>query len=380
MPFDHFSIIESTLREGEQFSTAHFTTAQKLELAHLLDEFGVEIIEMTSPVASPQSEADIRALTSAGLKARIVTHIRCNREDAARALDTGVHGLDIVIGTSPQLIQHSHGKSIRQIIDLMEDVTSWVRAQSPHITLRFSTEDTFRSREADLLRIYLAVAAIGTVDRLGVADTVGVATPLQVYNMVHQLVRLTGLDVEFHGHNDSGCAIANAGAALEAGATQIDTTVLGIGERNGITPLGGLIARLYTLDRRYVAKYHLPLLPRIDRMIADLCDLDIPFSNYITGSSAFIHKAGIHAKAVLADPSTYEILRPEDFGLTREIAMGHKLMGWNTLKARAEVLGLSLSDDTLKAITQEVKRRADTRALTVEEIDTLLHDAATVGA
>ncbi len=103
---------------------------------------------------------------------------------------------------------------------------------------------------------------MGLVNRLGVADTVGVATPQQVYAMVHQLVRLTGLDVEFHGHNDSGCAIANACAALEAGATHIDTTVLGIGERNGITPLGGLIARLYTLNRAYVDKYNLPLLPQ----------------------------------------------------------------------------------------------------------------------
>ena len=86
-----------------------------------------------------------------------------------------------------------------------------------------------------------------------VADTVGVATPNQVYSMVQQLVRLTGLDIEFHGHNDSGCAIANACAALEAGATHVDTTILGIGERNGITPLGGFIARLYTIDRCYVA-------------------------------------------------------------------------------------------------------------------------------
>jgi homocitrate synthase len=372
MPFDRFSIIESTLREGEQFSSAHFSTAQKLEIAALLDTFGVEIIEMTSPAASPQSEADIRALVNAGLRARIVTHIRCNREDAARAPDTGVHGLDIVIGTSPQLIQHSHGKSIRQIIDVMEDVTTWVRSQAPNITLRFSTEDTFRSREADLLRVYLAVAALGTVDRLGVADTVGVATPTQVYNMVAQLARLTGLDIEFHGHNDSGCAIANACAALEAGATHIDTTVLGIGERNGITPLGGLIARLYTLDRGYVAKYDLPLLPRLDALIADYCEIDIPFSNYITGASAFIHKAGIHAKAVLADPSTYEIIRPEDFGLSREIAIGHKLMGWNTLRARAETLGLFISEARLKAITQEVKRLADKRALTAEEVDALL--------
>jgi len=376
MPFDRYHIIESTLREGEQFSTATFTTAQKLELAGLLDEFGVEMIEMTSPCASPQSEADIRAVVGAGLRARILTHIRCHKDDARRALDTGVHGLDIVIGTSAPLMQHSHGKSIREIIDLAAEVIAFVREQAPDIILRFSTEDTFRSRESDLLRVYLAVADLGLVDRLGVADTVGVALPQQVYAMVSQLVRLTGLDVEFHGHNDSGCAIANACAALDAGATHVDTTVLGIGERNGITPLGGLIARLYTLDRSYVAKYNLTLLPRIDRLVADLCRIDIPFSNYITGPSAFIHKAGIHAKAVLADPATYEILQPADFGLTREVAIGHRLTGWNAIRERSRVLGLSLDDATLKAITQDVKRRADVHPLNLDEIDGLLRAAA----
>lgn len=376
MPFDRYHIIESTLREGEQFSTATFTTAQKLELAGLLDEFGVEMIEMTSPCASPQSEADIRAVVGAGLRARILTHIRCHKDDARRALDTGVHGLDIVIGTSAPLMQHSHGKSIREIIDLAAEVIAFVREQAPDIILRFSTEDTFRSRESDLLRVYLAVADLGLVDRLGVADTVGVALPQQVYAMVSQLVRLTGLDVEFHGHNDSGCAIANACAALDAGATHVDTTVLGIGERNGITPLGGLIARLYTLDRSYVAKYNLTLLPRIDRLVADLCRIDIPFSNYITGPSAFIHKAGIHAKAVLADPATYEILQPADFGLTREVAIGHRLTGWNAIRERSRVLGLNLDDATLKAITQDVKRRADVHPLNLDEIDGLLLAAA----
>jgi len=376
MPFDRYHIIESTLREGEQFSTATFTTAQKLELAGLLDEFGVEMIEMTSPCASPQSEADIRAVVGAGLRARILTHIRCHKDDARRALDTGVHGLDIVIGTSAPLMQHSHGKSIREIIDLAAEVIAFVREQAPDIILRFSTEDTFRSRESDLLRVYLAVADLGLVDRLGVADTVGVALPQQVYAMVSQLVRLTGLDVEFHGHNDSGCAIANACAALDAGATHVDTTVLGIGERNGITPLGGLIARLYTLDRSYVAKYNLTLLPRIDRLVADLCRIDIPFSNYITGPSAFIHKAGIHAKAVLADPATYEILQPADFGLTREVAIGHRLTGWNAIRERSRALGLSLDDATLKAITQDVKRRADVHPLNLDEIDGLLRAAA----
>jgi homocitrate synthase len=376
MSFEQFSIIESTLREGEQFSTATFTTAQKVEIAGLLDQFGVEMIEMTSPSASPQSEEDIRVIAREGLKARLLTHIRCHKDDAKRALDTGVHGLDIVIGTSPQLMQHSHGKSIRQIIDLAAEVMGYIREQKPDIILRFSTEDTFRSREADLLRVYLAVADLGMVNRLGVADTVGVATPNQVYAMVQQLVRLTRLDIEFHGHNDSGCAIANATAALEAGATHIDTTVLGIGERNGITPLGGLVARLYTLKKDYVRKYTLTLLPQIDRLIADICDLDIPFNNYITGASAFIHKAGIHAKAVLADPTTYEILKPEDFGLSREIAIGHRLTGWNAIRDRARALGLTLSDDTVRDVTHSIKQQADTKPLTLAEIDALLMDAA----
>ena len=376
MPFDNFYIIESTLREGEQFSTATFSTAQKIDIASKLDAFGVEMIEMTSPLASPQSEADIRAIVGEKFNARILTHIRCHKEDALRALDTGVGGLDVVIGTSPKLMEHSHGKSIRQIIDLAAEVLSFIRQQAPDIILRFSTEDTFRSNERDLLRVYLAIADMGIVNRLGVADTVGVALPTRVYKMVEQLVRLTGLDIEFHGHNDSGCAIANACEALAAGATHVDTTILGIGERNGITPLGGLIARLYTLDRGYVQKYNLKLLPELDHMIGEWCGIGIPFNNYITGSSAFIHKAGIHAKAVLADPSTYEILDPADFGLSREIAMGHRLTGWNTLRDRAQTLGLRLDDDTIRAITQDVKQKADVKPLALDEIDALLMAAA----
>lgn len=375
MSFDHYSIIESTLREGEQFSTATFTTAQKLEIAGLLDQFGVEMIEMTSPCASPQSAEDIRAVVNSGLKARILTHIRCKKEDAQQALETGVHGVDVVIGTSPRLMQHSHGKSIREIIDTAVEVMHYIREQAPNIILRFSTEDSFRSRESDLLRVYLAVADTGLVNRLGIADTVGVALPTRVYEIVRQLVRLTGLDIEFHGHNDSGCAIANACAALEAGATHIDTTILGIGERNGITPLGGLIARLYTINKSYVAKYNLPMLPILDQLIADTCQIEIPFNNYITGSSAFIHKAGIHAKAVLADPETYESLNPTDFGLTREIVIGHRLTGWNAVRSRAQQLGLSLTDDVLQALTRVIKERADTAPMTLSQIDALLHEA-----
>ncbi|HLY27992.1 MAG TPA: homocitrate synthase [Aggregatilineales bacterium] len=377
MSLQNFAIIESTLREGEQFAGAAFTPDQKIKVANALDEFGVEMIELSSPLASAQSEQDVRTIVGLNLKATILTHIRCNREDAVRALDTGVGGLDVVIGTSAALRKYSHGKTIDEIIEMGREVLTFIREQAPNIILRFSTEDSFRSDEADLLRVYLAVSQLGVVNRLGVADTVGVATPSQVTQLVAQLRRLTHLDVEFHGHNDAGCAIANAYAALEAGATHVDTTVLGIGERNGITPLGGLIARLYMLDRESVChKYRLDRLYDIDYMVAEMVGVEVPFNNYITGSTAFTHKAGIHTKAVLAAPETYESIRPEDFGLKRDVKIAHRLTGWNAVRSRSEQLGLSLTDNQVKQVTQRIKALADERPLETEDVDNLLRAMA----
>jgi homocitrate synthase len=369
VPLENFHIIESTLREGEQFVGASFGTDDKIEIARLLDAFGVECIELTSPCASPQSLRDLVAITRLGLKTKVITHIRCRMEDAELALDTGVDGIDIVIGTSSMLREFSHGKDIPQIIDMARQVVSHVREHG--VQVRFSTEDSFRSSSADLFRVYEAVDAIG-VDRVGIADTVGVATPRQVYELVSDIRRRVSADIEFHGHNDSGCAIANAFEALDAGATHVDTSVLGIGERNGITPLGGLVARLYATNRGLVAKYDLPLLRQIDTTVARMVGVDIPFNNYITGITAFTHKAGIHAKAILNNPETYEILDPHAFGMTRYISIAHRLTGWNAIKNRAEQIGLSLDDAHLKRVTAHIKALADEKQLSLDDVDGLL--------
>lgn len=375
MSLEQFSIIESTLREGEQFVNAFFTTEQKIAIAQMLDEFGVEYLELTTPCASPQSEKDCRAIAGLGLRARTLTHTRCALEDVQRAVDTGVNGVDVVIGTSSYLRDFSHGKSIEMIIDMAQEVIEYLKRQN--VEVRFSTEDSLRSNPEDLYRVYQAVDQMG-VNRVGIADTVGIGTPRQIYDLVAGLRKVVNADIEFHGHNDTGCAIANAFSALEAGATHIDTSVLGIGERNGITPLGGLIARVYAVNPDLVSKYKLPMLHEIDSFIANLVSVDIPFNNYITGFSAFIHKAGIHAKAVLNNPSTYEILRPEDFGLTRYIHIAHRLTGWNAIRHRADQLGLQLSDGTVKEITEEIKRLSDERSLTLDEVDRLLNEAQRV--
>ncbi|NLT41940.1 MAG: homocitrate synthase [Anaerolineae bacterium] len=372
MPLDRFSIIESTLREGEQFVGANFTPEQKVEIAQALDEFGVEYIEVTSPAASPQSLADCSRIAKLGLGCRVLTHTRCTLDDAKLAVDTGVDGVDVVIGTSPMLRQYSHGKSIQQITDAAIEVVSFVKSQG--LEVRFSSEDSFRSDAKDLYHIYSAVDQAG-VDRVGLADTVGVGTPTQVHQLVSILRQVVYADIEFHSHNDTGCAIANSFAALDAGATHIDTSILGIGERNGITPLGGFVARMYSLDRDLVkSKYKLPMLRELDRMVAEMVGISVPFNNYITGITAFTHKAGIHAKAVLNKPETYEILDPQDFGMTRYISIAHRLTGWNAVKDRSEQLGLSLTDKEVKQITAHIKALADARPLHLADVDDLLRE------
>lgn len=367
----NFRIIESTLREGEQFANAFFTTEKKLEIATLLDEFGVEYIELTSPAASSQSLHDCQKVAALPLKkAKTLTHIRCTMEDARLAIDSGVDGIDLVFGTSSVLREFSHGKDIDYIIEQATKVINFVKQQGKEV--RFSSEDSFRSDLVDLLKIYSAVSKL-KVDRVGIADTVGVASPLQVMEMVKTIRGVVNCDIEFHAHNDTGCAIANSFVALEHGVTHIDTSILGIGERNGITPLGGFVARMYSVDRDYVkGKYNLKLLRELENLVADCVSVQVPFNNYITGYTAFTHKAGIHAKAILNNPSTYEILNPEDFGMQRYVHIAHRLTGWNAVKSRAQQLNLELSDDEVKEVTRRIKQLADVKPQTMEDVDAIL--------
>lgn len=357
--------------EGEQFANAFFDTETKIKIAKALDAFGVDYIELTSPTASEQSRKDCEAICKLGLKCKILTHIRCHMDDARVAVETGVDGVDVVIGTSSFLREFSHGKDMSYITKSAIEVIEFVKSKG--IEIRFSSEDSFRSDLVDLLSIYRTVDKIG-VNRVGVADTVGCANPRQVYDLVRTLRGVVSCDIETHFHNDTGCAIANAYAALEAGATHIDTSVLGIGERNGITPLGGLMARMYASDPEYVkAKYNLPALREIENLVAKEVEVNIPFNNYITGFSAFTHKAGIHAKAILNNPTTYEILKPEDFGMTRYVSIGHRLTGWNAVKSRVDQLNLPLSDDQVKDATQKIKSLADVKSqMSMDDVDNIL--------
>eukprot|EP00456_Euglypha_rotunda_P035475 TRINITY_DN2731_c0_g2_i1.p1 TRINITY_DN2731_c0_g2~~TRINITY_DN2731_c0_g2_i1.p1 ORF type:complete len:428 (+),score=43.95 TRINITY_DN2731_c0_g2_i1:215-1498(+) len=369
-----FNIVDSTLREGEQFSSAFFSPDDKVFIAKTLDQIGVEYIEVVTPMASKQSARDCTTLAKLGLKAKVVTHTRCHMDDVKAAVECGVDGVNMYMATSAELRKYSHGKDIDYIINSAKEVIDYCHKYK--VEARFSCEDTFRSDPTDVLRVYQAMEKLG-VKRVGLADTVGVATPLQVFQVVATVRHNVNCDIEFHVHNDTGCCIANALIAIQAGATHIDTCVLGIGERNGITPLGGFLGRLYTIDKEYIrSKYNLPLIRDLERFVARKAQIEIPFNNYITGSAAFTHKAGVHSKAVMQNPGSYEVLDPADFGVERNIEIAHRLTGWNAVKVRAQQLNLSISDDSIKQATKYIKNLADSQEVSTDMLDTKLIELA----
>ncbi|MGA8893350.1 MAG: homocitrate synthase [Anaeromyxobacteraceae bacterium] len=368
-------LIDSTLREGEQFARGNFRTEDKLAIAQSLDAFGVDYVELTSPAASPQSQRDAERIVKLGLTARVITHARCVVDDVRAAIDSGVQGIGLLFATSRILREASHGRSIQQIIDAMGPPIEL--ALSAGLETRFSAEDAFRSEESDLLAVYRAAESLG-VHRVGAADTVGIATPRQVFALFREIRRTVRCDIGFHGHDDTGCAVANAWEAVAAGATHVDVSVLGIGERVGITPLGGFVARMYSLDPQDVSgRYRLGQLRELERLVARVTGVDIPFNNPLTGATAYSHKAGMHLKAMLANPGSYEIIPPEAVGMARQLIVGSRLTGKHAVAYRAREMGLKFGEGELRAITARIKDMADRGQLSEEEIDRVLREWVT---
>jgi homocitrate synthase len=185
-------------------------------------------------------------------------------------------------------------------------------------------------------------------------------------------------DIGFHGHNDTACAVANAYEAVAAGATHVDVSVLGIGERVGITPLGAFVARLFALEPQEIGqRYQLGQLRELERLVARITGIEIPFNNVVTGETAFSHKAGMHLKSMLANPGSYEVVPPEPFGLSRRLILGSRLTGRHAIAYRAREMGITFGESELRAITRQIKALADQGELSEAQIDDVLREWVT---
>jgi homocitrate synthase len=364
------TLLDSTLREGEQFSGAFFTHEQRVNIARLLDAVGVPYIEVPSPISSPETTQAIHELCSLNLRSRIIAHVRCVEADVQAALETPVYGVNLFYGTSNELRSYSHGRPIERIITDSVPLIRKIREAGRYV--RFSAEDAFRSDIVDLLMVFDAVVEAG-VQRIGLPDSVGIATPRQVERLIRICAeRYPDVGIEFHAHNDTGCAIANTIAAFEGGADCLDVTVLGIGERNGIASLSGIISQLYIHYPEQLNEYDLTRLMELDQYVSGCLNTAIPFNMPITSAYAFAHKAGVHTKAVLSNPRAYEILDPGDFGLSRSITVGSRITGRYAVGHRAASLGLELNNDEVIRLTQALKERSERGSLSQEEVDTFI--------
>ncbi len=360
---NNYYIIDSTLREGQQNSICNFTLDQKQDFLILLDKFGIEYAELTNPNSSDIAFQEYKSLVQLkkdlGLRIKLIAHIRNHIGDIEKALQCNIDGISLVISTSEILINASHKKSIDEIIQHSVKNLDYIKNTNPNIEIRFSTEDSFRTDPNILSKLFLAIEDY--VDRIGIADTVGIATHYDIEDTLDIIQNTTSseLDIECHFHNDSSCAVSNAYIALLNGCTHINTCVLGIGERNGITDLSGLVSRIYTTYPNMLQKYNLHILKSLDLFVSNILGIDIPLNNCITGPCSFHHKAGIHTNAMMKNKDTYGVIKPVDFGLSEKIFVFSNIMGYNSLKfflqKNMSNIYTQLSDDYIKKLCNTIK-------------------------
>lgn len=343
-------ILDSTLREGEQHPGVSFTNKQRIQIAWMLDYFGVDQIEI-SPVVSKDHKEATKTIIKQGLKADIVSHGRALKEDIDESLDCDAKWCAAYLGISDI---HLHDKLRITREQAMERAVETVEyAKSHGLKIRFTVEDGSRTDPGFLLKVCKAIEDAG-VDRISLPDTVGIMRPIGMFNFVKKVRDAVDVSLDAHVHNDMGFALANAFAACDAGVDQIHTTIDGIGERTGIPSLAEVAVALTYLYRS-PNDLRLDMLLDLSRLIEDYTSIKPYDSKPIVGSSAYKHKAGTHLAAILRNPASYEPIPPRSVGNRRRIVFG-ELAGKTGAAYLMSLLGLEKDDVQAKDVAMGLKR------------------------
>jgi len=318
-------VIDSTLREGFQFSRANFTPGQQVKILGYLDRIGVDYVEVGNP-----ARAEIREMIQALVRRRrpggpkILSHVRNHDGDIGRALDCGADGVNILCTVD---IERLAGMGLTFETYLVRLGRSIRLAKERQAEVRVGVEDFFGQDRDRIHAIYSLAEACG-VDRVAAADTLGKTLPWEAVAEIHDLRRRLSVDIEVHFHNDLGHAVSNALAAVRAGANYVSASLLGIGERTGITALSSILANLYVIDERVGARYDLKWLTPAERYISKICGMEMPPHLITNPTNGFAHKAGIHLDAIIRfGPQKYELLSPAVVGNKRNMIIGTILSG-----------------------------------------------------
>jgi 2-isopropylmalate synthase len=358
-------IFDTTLRDGEQSPGATMSHAEKLEIAAMLDEMGVDIIEAGFPIASQgdfEAVSDIAKLTK---QAVVCGLARANPADIDRAWEAIKHArrqrIHTFIGTSPfhremhNLDQDAMAVRIEQAVtrarDLCEDV-------------QWSSMDATRT-EHDFLKRTIEIAIKAGATTINIPDTVGYTAPRESAGLIRMLrAEIPGAeDVVFatHCHNDLGMATANSLAAVEAGARQIECTINGLGERAGNTALEEVVMAMRVRGdiMPFTTGIDTTKIMSVSRRVAAVSGFAVQFNKAIVGKNAFAHESGIHQDGMLKNAQTFEIMRPEDVGLSATSIVMGKHSGRAALRSKLRELGFEVADNQLGDLFVRFKALAD---------------------
>jgi len=378
-------IFDTTLRDGEQSPGCSMNVSEKIDMARQLEVLGVDTIEAGFAAASPDDYNAVKAIAAVVKNARVASLARCTQEDIEMAYDAVREAnypcIHVFIATSEIHMQYKLHLTPEQV---MERVAKMVRyAVDLGGYVEFSAEDASRSDREFLVRV-LQTAADAGASVLNIPDTVGYATPDEMYDLVRYVREnvKASEDTVFsvHCHNDLGLAVANSLAAVRAGAQQVECTVNGIGERAGNAALEEVVMSLATRSDLYDAQTGINSrqIYRTSRLLSTIIGSKIAPNKPIVGANAFAHEAGIHQHGMLCNRKTYEIITPQSVGVPVDKIVLGKHSGKHALREHIEQLGYVVDEERLEEIFVSFKALADRKkAVTDRDVEALLASGKT---
>ena len=359
-------IFDTTLRDGEQSPGCSMNLTEKLEVAHMLESLRVDVIEAGFPIASPGDfdavqaiSEQVRGCTIAGLARAVDKDIDRAGEAVAKAARPRIH---VFCATSSIHREFKLKRAKEEIVRM--SVEGVRRAKGFSDDVEFSPEDASRTEWDFLVDVVTAVIEAGATT-VNIPDTVGYAMPEQFGALIaHLRENVPNIDqavISVHCHNDLGLAVANSLAAVHAGAGQVECTINGLGERAGNAAMEEIVMALKTRSDFFDADTNIETrkIHPASRLVAGITGLHVQRNKAVVGENAFAHEAGIHQHGMLSHRETYEIMSPEDIGISASRLVLGKHSGRHALKERVEALGYTLSDGQVDQIFEELKVLAD---------------------
>lgn len=348
-------IFDTTLRDGEQSPGVNISTNEKVEIALQLEKLGVTRIEAGFAAASPGDQKSVAEVAKRVKNSTIVSLARAVKDDMDKAYEALRNAenasLHVFLATSPIHREFKLNMSKEQVLQRAVEAVTYAKRYFKEV--QFSAEDAARTEIDFLKQVVEAVIKAGATT-VNIPDTVGYMTPIEYGNIFRELKKVPGADMirlSCHCHDDLGMAVANSLAAIEGGATQVEGTINGIGERAGNAALEEVALALETRKDYYQAttKLNLKEIARTSQLVSRLTGMIVPGNKAVVGANAFAHESGIHQDGVLKNVTTYEIIRPESVGFKSNKLVLGKHSGRHAFKEKLVELGFNLEQEEVNA-------------------------------